>query len=175
MATWVRNGTGTAPSVEDGDLTGTYELDNGTAPSDFDPDAVNSVRIQWTIAITAGTLVDDSWSGIPSTHNVALTLNGNGTQLSEHFAQNGNVIDSGTSSMSSDSTDSSIPTGHTVAEWEGAEVNPANTNWATHTQDMKADSVTIEVTVLTVTIDYTPAVAESPAPFPRRQLTTVRM
>ena len=57
MATWVRSLTGTAPSVTDGDLTGTASLDNGTAPGDFDPTAVDSVRIQWTVAVTAGTIV----------------------------------------------------------------------------------------------------------------------
>ena len=53
MATWTRSGTGTAPSGAGATpMTGDYALDTATAPTDFDPAAVTSVRIQWTVTGT---------------------------------------------------------------------------------------------------------------------------
>lgn len=157
MATWVRTLTGVVPQATDGDVTGTIELDNATAPGDFDPDAVNSVRFQSTTQRQAGTWDDDShtvWN------EIQLTLNGNGSVLASVNGAN-DTLQSGTDSVSEDATDSSIPTGFTTAQWEGAEVNPGPTNtvWTTFNQNMMPDGVTVRVNVMTVTIDYTPGAA----------------
>jgi hypothetical protein len=155
MATWVRNQlTANTPNATDNDVVGTVELDNATAPGDFDPDGVNSVRIQTTMAVVSGTIVDDAWT---ITHEHELTLDGDGTAIASVNSTN-QTLDVGTQTRSSDATDSSIATGLTAAQWEGAELNegPATTIWAQFSQVMKADGVNVGVTAVTVTIDYTP-------------------
>ncbi|MDX1450442.1 MAG: hypothetical protein R3246_15440, partial [Acidimicrobiia bacterium] len=155
MATWVRN-LSSGPSASDADVAGTVELDNGTAPGDFDPDAVNSVRIQMTFGVSAGTLSDDTHTAHRA---AALTLDGDGTDLANVDAGDA-TIDSGTTSVSLDLTDSSIPTGHTAAEWEGTELNEIDafhTVWTTYNQTKGKDGATVAVTAATVTIDYTPS------------------
>ena len=161
MATWVRNGTGTAPSATDADLTGTYELDNATAPGDFDVDAVNSVRFQYRVEIVSGTFAS------PEDHTVLrtvdLTLNGVGTAIAEIGGSNVD-LDNGSDPIDTDLTDSSVTQGLTIGQWEGAELNPTDVaavrNWTNYNQNMSKDGVNIQVTNVVVTIDYTPAAAE---------------
>ena len=163
MATWVRNGTGSYPTATNLDVSGTMELDNGTAPGDFDPDGVNSVRIQYDMEVTSGLFTS------PEDHtvlrNVELTLNGVGTALA---TIDGADTDISVSNISTDETDSSIATGFSTAQWEGAELNPGDIgavrNWTTYNQNMGPDGVAISVASspnVTVTIDYTPAAAGS--------------
>ena len=156
MATWTRNGTGTAPSASGVNVTGTYELDNATAPGDFDPDAVNSVRIQWTASATFPGDGDDTWTITA----IALTLNGNGTHLAD-VTPSSTALNSGNTSQANDETDSSISTGFTAAQWEGAELNGAGAaspdEWVVFNQVMKGDGGTCTISAVTVTIDYTPA------------------
>jgi hypothetical protein len=158
MATWVRAGTGTPPSATNADLVGTYELDNATAPGDFDPAAVTSVRFQWTIAKT-GTYTspeDQTFNAV-----ARLTTDAVGTDLASVDGTN-TTIDNANPSRSADLTDSTgIPTGLTTAQWEGAEVNPlAATPYTTFNQNMGPDGVTVAFTALTVTITYTPGATQ---------------
>lgn len=159
MATWVRALTGTAPTGTNADVTGTAELDNATAPANFDPDAVNSVRVQMTVSIISGTFAS------PENHTVFhdwnLTLNGNSTALASGNGANGSVSAT-VSSSSSDVTDSTISAGFTAAQWEGAELNfnaagDYASGWTQFNQNMGPDGVRVDVSAVTVTIDYNPA------------------
>ena len=161
MATWVRNGTGTLPSNTDGHLTGTIELDNGTVPGDWDGTAVNSVRIQYRTEIGSGSFTSPEDHTVLRT--VELTFNGVGTAIAS-ISGTPVDLDGGSDPVDTDETDSSIGTGHSNAEWEGAELNPTDVaavrNWTTFNQDMGKDGVLVQVAstglVVTVTIDYTP-------------------
>ncbi len=148
MATWVRNGTGTAPSTTDANLIGTYELDNATAPGDFDPAAVNSVRIEYRI--TGASFVDDTWQNAA---RALLTLNGVGTTLATVDGNNQGGL--GNEFTDIDETDNSPNNGQSTAEWEGAELNPP-TDYATYNAEMMPDGGTLTMSVLVITIDYTP-------------------
>jgi hypothetical protein len=151
MATWVRSGTGTAPSVTDGDLTGTYELDNATAPGDFDPTAVTSVQIQYTI--TGSGFAGDTWDDL---RRAALTLNGAGAELAQVDGTDNTGL--GNEGSSTNETDSAgIPTGNSTADWEGAELNPASAGpYTTFNQDKGKDGGVQTMSACTVTITYTP-------------------
>jgi len=167
MATWVRSGTGTYPSGTNADVLGTMELDNGTAPGDFDAGGVNSVRIQYDMRVVSGTFT------APEDHlvlrGVELTLNGVGSVLA---TVNGTdtALNNGTTPISTDETDSSPSLAFSTAQWETAELNPidiaAVRAWSDWRQDMGPDGVAIDVASspnVTVTIDYTPGAAGSPA------------
>lgn len=164
MPTWVRNDTGTLPTVTNGNLVGTIELDNATAPGDFDPDAVNSVRIEWTIDILSGSFVSPERQTVRDT--CALTLNGDGTEVATPVDPGGVVdLNSSVSTVSMDGTDSSIATGFTNAQWEAMELNEIDSGNAAYTvfdQDMGPDGVQIgHVTGIVVTIDYNAAAPPS--------------
>jgi hypothetical protein len=156
MATWVRNGTGTLPSAIDTNMTGTVELDNATAPGDFDPAAVNSVRIQYRTQIQSGSFTS------PEDHTVLrtvdLTLNGVGLTIAEIGGANTD-LDNATDPVDTDETDSSVNQAQTAAAWEGAELNPTDVAgalwWTDYNQNMGKDGVTIELVNVVVTIDYT--------------------
>ncbi len=155
MATWVRNQlVANTPSGLNASVAGTVELDNATAPGDFDPDAVNSVRIETTLAVISGTLDDDAWT---ITHEHHLTLDGDGTSVAAVNSTN-ETLNAGNQTRSSDATDSSIATGFSVAQWEAMEVNegPSTSVWGLYSQIMMADGVTVAVTLCRVTIDYEP-------------------
>jgi len=167
MALWVRNGTGSYPSNLDVAVTGTMELDNGTAPGAFDPAAVNSVRIQYDMEVVSGTFISPEDHTVLRT--VELTLNGVGTAMAS-ISGTPTDLDNGTSPISTDETDSSIGTGFSTAEWEGGELNPTDVaavrNWTTYNQDMAKDGVTIAVASspnVIVTIDYTPSSGDATA------------
>ena len=151
MATWVRSGTGTAPSSTDAALSGRYSLTNGTAPADFDPAGVTSVQIQYTI--TGASFVDDTWDNLRAATlddgtNTAATINGT------------DATGLGNTGSTTNETDSSPNTGLSTANWEamavsgGTTINGAYTSW---TATMKADAATQTMSALTVTITYTPA------------------
>lgn len=153
MATWIRQGTGTAPSATDADLVGEYSLDNSTAPADFDPAAVNSVRIQSTI--TGSGFSDDSWSDNAGSALV--------TAANVELAQVAGTGSTGlqNTSVNDDHTDSTgIPTGQTTAAWEGARLRGDGTvipnEWCTWVKNKGPDGSTLAVSAVTVTIDYTP-------------------
>lgn len=153
MATWIRQGTGTAPSATDADLVGEYLLDNATAPVGFDPAAVNSVRTQWTI--TGSGFTDDSWD---DDGGCALVTSG-GTEISQH--PGGGPTGLQNTSESNDHTDSvGIPTGLSTAEWESARLRGDGTaipnEWVTWVKNKGPDGSTLAVSAVTVTIDYTP-------------------
>jgi hypothetical protein len=163
VATWTRNGSGTFPNATDLDVTGTLELDNGTVPGDWDGAAVNSVRIQFTLAILSGSFQ----SGGAEKHDVYgaadLTLNGNGTTIASVDGADG-ILDDGTnggSTVATDETDSSIGTGHTDGEWENSELNPTggSAQWTDYIKNKGADGVNVGIHAIgaIVTIDYTPA------------------
>ena len=150
MATWVRNGTGTAPSSTDADLTANYALDNATAPGDFDPDGVNSVRFQYDII--GASFTDDSWTDL---HAVRLVESGIGTTAAS--IDQANDASLGNETSSTDGTDSSIPTGWLVSAWESCDVRViAASAYATYTTEMMPDGGTLDMANLVVTIDYTP-------------------
>ena len=114
MATWVRQGTGTAPSSTNGDLSGRYSLDNGTAPGDFDETAVTQVDIAYTI--TGASFSDDSWDDLR-----AATLD-NGTVIGATINGTDNTGVQNTTSNTNES-DTSPNTGLTVAQWEAMAVS----------------------------------------------------
>ncbi len=150
MATWVRQGTGTAPSSTGADLTGTYNLDNGTAPPDFDPSDINSVRIQYTI--TGASFIDDVWIN----PRVA-ELQGAGGSLEILAVIDGtNAVDLQNEASTTDETDNTPDLSFTVADWEEATLEDASPNYGVYTIDMKNDDGTLVMSALTVTIDYNP-------------------
>lgn len=156
MATWVRTLT-TGPTALDSDLTGpTGALSNATAPSDFDPDAVSSVRLQWTNGYVSGTFGGDSWDS-----NGAASFGYSGTILAEVAAGATDIINTNGESFTYDETDSTIPTGSTVAQWESAVMShtTGEAAFAHFSQDKGKDGVTVGVTNITVTITYTPGSA----------------
>ena len=158
MATWTRQLTGTAPSATDADIIQAAALDNGTAPVDFDPTAVNSVRIQWTLAVTAGTFSSGGGSDVFNPIENPQLEDSTGTQLAQPVAGTLANLQSGTTTVSGDATDNSPNLTRSTAQWESADVDGDGTGlWASHTQNKGPDGVTVTLTALTVTIDYTPA------------------
>lgn len=161
MATWVRTNTGTLPSATDADLTGSVALGNQFPPADFNPDSVNSVRIEATVAVTSGTFQ----AGGAEKHDVHHALEfGVPIFLLASVDGADGILDDGTnggSSSSVDQTDSTIPGGATELQWRISEVEPQDVGgvrrWTTFTQSKGADGVTVAVTSVTVTIDYSPA------------------
>lgn len=156
MATWVRTGTGTAPSGTDADvLPGNITLDNATAPADFDPAGVTSVRFQFRYTVTG--IVDDSWLR----PNRAYLGDGTNTGAQVNNAD-GTITTNG--DFDHDFTDSSPVTTYTTGQWEGFSFNSwhvsiTTTPWSTVSASMKADVTTLTVPVANaiVTITYTPA------------------
>lgn len=155
MATWVRSGTGTAPSDTDSNLVGNYALDNATAPVDFDPAGVNSVRIQWSIAGSG--FSDDSWND-----NAGCALETGTTEISQHAG--GGTTGNQNTTIAHDVTDSTgIPTGLSTAQWEAALVRGDGTlipdEWCEWVKNKGPDGSTLTVSAVTVTIDYTPDIS----------------
>ena len=106
MATWIRNGTA-YPSAIDADVTGTLELTNGTAPGDFDADAVSSVQVEGTVQIQSGTFQADGAEFHTVYHQFDLTLNGNGTVVASFDGADG-TLNNATSSTAVNETDFSM-------------------------------------------------------------------
>ena len=88
MATWVRTGN-TLTGAADAVVTGTIELGNATAPADFDPDGVTSVRIQFTEEYASGTFDDDVYT---ANQWGLLTLDGAGATLADTGDQTNQTI-----------------------------------------------------------------------------------
>ncbi len=152
MATWVRLGTGTAPTSTSSDLVGDYALDNGTVPGDFDETAVNSVRIQWSIVGTSFN-DDDLWD------DDSVVLETGVVEISTHAG--GGSTGNQNTTVNNDATDSSISAGLSVAQWEAALVRgdgaDAPDEWADYDQVKGPDGGNLAAASVTVTIDYTPA------------------
>ncbi len=159
MATWVRNASN-YPSGFNADVLGTIELDNATAPGDFDPDAVNSVRIQMRVQIASGSFQSGGAEFHDVWNHALLTLNGNGTTVSDNNDTDGRLDDTQTTPIDLDVTDSSIATGFSIAQWEAMELNPGTSSqWTDFVKNMGNDNVTVEVATspdVIVTIDYVP-------------------
>ncbi len=155
MATWVRSGTGTAPTSTDAVLTGRYALDNGTAPGDFDAAGVTSVQIAYTITGTNFGASSDTWDDL----RAATLDDATNTGASVNGTDNNGLANVGSST---DETDGTPNTGLSTAQWEamavsgGAGINGAYTNW---NQDKGKDGGVQTMSALTVTITYTPAAA----------------
>lgn len=170
MATWVRNLTGTAPSSAGADLTGAAQLDNATAPGDFDPAGVTSVRFQVTIrGGNPTTFVDDLWgerkrAGLWATTGSVTLASVDDTDAGPGWA---NV------SRGFDLTDSSPSTSASTAAWESAEIRAdgatTTSDYAWYSIDMKNDGASLDITAITVTITYTPAGTLAPPPFKNRR------
>lgn len=165
MATWVRNLSGTAQAT-DADLTGNLTLTNGTAPGDFAPDAVNFVRVELTVSIVSGTFESGGGEFHTVYHSWDLVSSG-AVSLATGDGTDG-ILDDGTnggSTTSSDVTDNTVTTGETVAEWEGATLNPTGgtAQWTDYVKNKGADGVTVGISALVVTIDYTPDTGQTVA------------
>lgn len=163
MATWVRNLSGTIQAT-DADLVGNASLTNATAPAGFDPDAVNSVQVQLTVAVVSGTFEAGGGEFHTVYHQWDLVSSG-ATSLATGNGTDG-ILDDGTnggSTSSSDVTDSTVTTGQTVAQWEGATLNPTGgtAQWTDYVKNKGGDGVTVGITSLTVTIDYTPNLGQT--------------
>jgi hypothetical protein len=173
MATWIRSLSANLNGSANTDLTGSPDVDNDTAPGDFDPANVNSVRFQWTVDVLSGTFVDDSYQ----TDDVILEVSPGGTQLAKTVGEIG-TLQSGTTSVSFDDTDLIPSTTASTGDWEGANLGTGANAFAEFIASMKADGVAVRIAAssVTITIDYTPSVAATVyPPFPRTQRTTVRM
>ena len=152
MAEYVRNGTGTAPTSTNADLTGRYALDNATAPGDFDPAGVTAVQIVYTI--TGSAFVDDSWANLRAATlddatNTAATIDGT------------DATGLGNEGSATDETDSSPNTGLTTGNWEAMAVSGAATIdgvYTTWSQSAMPDDGIQTMSALTVTIPYDPIV-----------------
>lgn len=151
MATWVRLGTGTAPSNTDASLVGDYALDNGTIPSDWDGTAVNSVRVQWSIVGTSFN-DDDSWN------DDSVALETGVIEISTH-AGGGSTGNTNTT-VNNDNTDSSISGALSDAQWIAALLRGNGTDtsdeWADYVKVKGPDGGNLAAASVTVTIDYTP-------------------
>lgn len=157
MATWVRQNVAAINGSADSDLTGTVDLDNDTAPVDFDPSAVDSVSVEVTVSITGR--VDDTFS-MTTSEGWEVRQGGGGTTLATAGYSSG--TGSGfTSSNTASGIDLSPDTGQSTALWEGAELDDggASNAWAAYVQEMKADGATLDIAAgdITVTITYTPS------------------
>jgi hypothetical protein len=148
MPTWVRNGTGTAPTSTGANLTASYALDNATAPGDFDPAGVTSVQIAYTI--TGASFSDDTWDDI------------RWARLFDGVSASGALIN-GTDATglqnegsNTDETDNSPNTGFNTTQWQNMALHPtAGSEFATYQAVKMNDSATLTMSALTVTITYT--------------------
>jgi len=161
MATWARTNTNQLQSA-DLDLAGALDLDNGTAPGDFDPAGVNSVRFQ--LSVTGAAFGDDRWTAL---RRASLSTPGAAPNPDTVLATVDDTDASGLANTFNafDLTDSAPDNAVTIADWEQSDVVAAGTSgtttYATYQQTKGKDGSTLTIGVgdLTVTIDYTPAVA----------------
>ena len=113
MATWIRSALGLQLSATDAGVTGSITLGNGTAPGDFDPAAVTSVRIQFSEEHTSGTFDNDTYTA----HQAAmLTYNGVTSGELATVDEADETIDVFGESFAVNSTDNTPNTGRSVAE-----------------------------------------------------------
>ena len=118
MATWIRQNTNQIQSA-DADLAGALDLDNGTAPGDFDPAGVNSVRFQ--LSVTGAGFGDDRWTALRRASLGTGSLNPDPSTV---FATVDTTDASGLANTSNafDLTDSAPDTGLSTAGWEATRV-----------------------------------------------------
>ncbi len=148
MPTWVRVGTGTAPSNTDANLVGDYALDNGTIPSDWGG-TINSVRVQWSVVGTSFN-DDDSWD------DELVDLMTGAVEISAH--PGGGSTGNKNTTVNNDNTDSSISQALSDAQWEAAVVRGSGaaspTEWALYVKIKGPDGGVLTAASVTVTIDY---------------------
>lgn len=158
MATWVRSNTNRI-AVNGVNLTGTLNLDNGTAPGDFDPAGVTSVLVSIQVDGTAAGEANDQFT-MSTAEGWSLSTPG-GTAAASGY-DTGTVTNLlMTASNTASGTDSSPSTGLTTGNWESATVVAGGTNvaYATYVQNMKGDNAELDIDIgdATVTITYTPS------------------
>jgi hypothetical protein len=163
MATWVRSFSADLTGSADTLLSGPADLDNDTAPGDFLPANVTSVRFQFTLSHTGtfntGTGAD-SYSLTPET--VEIESSG-GTQLAT--VNPTGTITNGTATVAVDLTDNSPNTGATEANWTSAQFNGVTSSQITDFNQGKGpDGVVprILASSVTITITYTSTTIISP-------------
>lgn len=159
MATWTK--TFNQATATDANLAGPLTIaTGGTAPGDFDPAAVNSVRFLFTVGYSSGTFNDDTWT----VHGAAsFGYSSGGYQELASVDGADNTINDATDDFAYDITDSTgIPTGASTANWEAAQVTHtvALGNFATWNKSKGADGVTVRIHSVSVIIDYTPATTD---------------
>ena len=157
MADWVRNNAAAINGSANSNLTGSVDLDNDTAPADFDPAGVTSVTVEVTVTITGR--VDDTFS-MTTAEGWEVRQGGGGTTLATSGYDTGTGTGF-TSSNTASGTDNAPDTGQSQALWEGAELDDGGTSnaWAVYVQEMKGDDATLDIAAgdITVTITYTPS------------------
>ena len=118
MATWTRSFTadlvGALPNVS---LTGPADLDTDTAPGDFDPTGVTSVRFQFTLS-HLGTF--NTGAGADSYALQSTEIQSSGAVQLATVASTGTIEDT-VDTIVIDLTDSSPNTGATEANWTSAQ------------------------------------------------------
>ena len=157
MADWVRNNAAAINGSTNSNLTGTVDLDNDTAPADFDPAGVTAVTVEVTVTITGR--VDDTFD-MTTAEGWEIRLGGGGTTLAAS-GYDGGTGTGFTSSNTASGIDLSPNNTASTAQWEGAELDDGGTSnaWAVYVQEMKADDATLDIAAgdITVTITYTPS------------------
>jgi hypothetical protein len=158
MATWVRSFSSNLIGVSAEHLVGPADLDSDTAPSDFDPAAVNSVQFEFTLSHT-GSFASGSGSDNYQLQNVEIQTSGS-AQLAAIAASG--TLDDGTATVVIDTTDNAPNNGASIADWEGARFESQATNIAVFDQVKGPDGVVPQILAasVTITIDYEPG-AES--------------
>lgn len=143
MATWTL--TGTPVSATNSDLMANVALD-GAQPGDFNPAAVTSIAVAWTLTVTGQQ--DDTWVD----HQSANVCSGGGQVIGTALggadvtrASNGTWPKTGT--ISSPTVELS-PTGNSLRAPSGT--------WANYTKVKSNDGTAATITAVTVTVTYTP-------------------
>ena len=154
MATWTRSFSADLIGSANTSLTGPADLDTDTAPGDFDPSGVDSVRVQFTLSHlgTFDTKKPDSFA-LQSTE-----IQTSGSVQLATVASSGTMTD-GTDTVAIDLTDNSPNLGASVADWEGARFDSVGATIATRSANGGPDNVTPQIlsASVTVTITYTPS------------------
>jgi hypothetical protein len=174
VATWVRSFTADLVGTADVSLTATADLDNDTAPGDFDPAEVTAVQFAFTLS-HLGTFGSGTQSDFFHLQSTEIQDSTDSTQLAT-VASTGTIQD-GVATVAWDTTDNSPNTGASTGDWEGARFAPVATDIATFEQTKGPDGVTPQILAasVTITITYTPPAGAVYPPFPRRTATQVRM
>lgn len=146
MATWTL--TGALLQASGSDLTGDVAL-SGVQPADFNPDAITQIRMSRTLVIAG--LDDDSWMD----HRSGSLVNASGQTVAS--------VDDADINRAGSTANGSYPWTGTVSGNPADKPDPSgnvlrapNGNWATFSQNMKADATTADLASVIVEIDYTP-------------------
>ena len=157
MATWTRATTANITGSNNANFAAVEQaLTNGTAPSDFDETAVNSVRFQFQYNVRDGG-GDDSWA-TNSSHTIELEDASENTlaTISVSTAQQTGNTSPDVSPQSVDVTDNSPSTTASQTDWENAVFQTAAITF-NKTKGNDDNALQILASSVTLTIDYTPA------------------